>query len=191
MRKSSLAIMALAMSTAAAPAQPALFTSPQERCIVPAAAYHRVNAFVLRAILRVESGLNPGAVNRNANGTFDLGMGQMNSMHFGQLARHGIAPAHLLDGCIATYVAAWHLAGIIRQHGNTWASIARYHSATPYFNHRYQVLLNNELVRTGVLSGTLQRVPPLRPSQPTPASPRQRTASLAATAAGTLAFDAP
>lgn len=188
-RSTSYVLAAFAVAAAAARAQPAPFSGPQERCILPAASYHQVNAYVLRAILRVESGLNPGAIQRNANGSFDLGIGQMNSMHFGELARHGIAPGHLLDGCIATYVAAWHLGGIIRRHGNSWSSIARYHSATPYFNHRYQVLLTNELIRSGVLRGAPQPVPPLRPAQRASSAASLRANPAPAAATSSLAFD--
>lgn len=132
---------------------PAPFTTPAEQCIMPAADYHQVNPYLLRAILRVESGLRPNAVMRNSNGTVDIGISQINSIHFRELGRYGIAPAHLQDACVGTYVGAWHLARVIARHGNTWEGIARYHSATPKFNRRYQALLWNELVRSGVVQG--------------------------------------
>lgn len=143
-------------------ASPPPFTTEVERCIVPAAQLHGVNHFVLRAILKIESGLNPNALGRNENGTVDVGIGQANSMHFRDLARYGITPEHLKDACIGTYVAAWHLSKTIARHGNTWFGVATYHSATPYFNHRYQILLNNEMVKSGVFEGAVLPVPPLR-----------------------------
>lgn len=153
----------MAWAQSAKPQATAPFTREVERCILPAATYHQVNAQILRAILVVESGLNPRAIGKNANGTFDIGLGQMNSMHFRELRQWGIAPEHLMDPCVSTYVAAWHLRRSMDQGGNTWAGIARYHSATPYFNQRYQALLFNELVKVGVLEGPPVRVPPLRP----------------------------
>lgn len=150
-----------AASAKAPPPEP--FSTDAERCIVPASEFHRVNPFVLRAILNVESRLNPAAVNRNDNGTVDIGIGQMNSMHLRELQAHGITSSHLQDACIGTYVAAWHLRKQITRYGNTWFGVAAYHSATPYFNQRYQALVKNELVRMGVLQESLQRVPPLRP----------------------------
>lgn len=131
-----------------------------EDCLLRAAQHHRVNSDVLRAILRVESNLDPRAVGRNADGSVDLGIGQINSRHFSTLARHGIQPGHLLDGCVGAYVAAWHLSTLIAAHGNSWTTIALYHSATPYLNRRYQVLIGNELVAAGVLSGVRRAVPP-------------------------------
>lgn len=144
-------------------AGPAPFTTSAERCIIPAANYHGVNQHILRAILKVESGLNPNAIGLNENGTKDVGIGQMNSMHFKELATWGVAPSDLLDECIGTYVAAWHLRKVVARSGNTWYGIATYHSATPYFNKRYQALLFNELVRTGVMEGPMLPVPPLKP----------------------------
>jgi soluble lytic murein transglycosylase-like protein len=134
----------------------------EERCIGPAAHHHRVNPLLLRAILKAESNLNPHAIGRNGDGTIDIGIGQVNSRHLPLLAANGIQPAHLLDPCIGTYVAAWHLSRVIAVHGNTWEGVARYHSGTPYFNRRYQILLNNELVAAGVIGGQRRAVPPLR-----------------------------
>lgn len=144
--------------------KPRPFSTSAERCIVPASEYHSVNPYILRAILMVESKLNPGAIGHNEGGSVDVGIGQMNSIHFKELSKFGIGPNQLKDACIGTYVAAWHLRKGINQFGNTWEAIARYHSATPYFNNRYQILLRNELVRSGAMTGGLSNVPPLRPA---------------------------
>lgn len=127
-----------------------------------AAEYHRVNPWILKAILKVESGFNAGAVNRNANGTVDVGMAQINSIHFRKLQQWGVTPADLMDGCVATYVAAWHLAGRIKEHGNTWFGIASYHSASPCQNRRYAALIWNALLDWRVVSGPRAHVPTLR-----------------------------
>ncbi len=161
--------------TVNAPALPA--GAAAERCIGPAASHHHVNPLLLRAILKVESNLQPRAVGRNGNGTIDVGIGQINSRHFPLLAVHGIRPAHLLDPCIGTYVAAWHLSRVIASHGNTWESVARYHSATPYFNRRYRILLHNELVAAGVIPGTRLSVPALHPGSAAPAGPASRAST--------------
>ncbi|PUE40696.1 hypothetical protein B9Z50_10550 [Limnohabitans sp. Bal53] len=119
-------------------------------CLMPAAQRHGVNPHILRAILQVESGMRPHVVSRNRNGSIDVGMAQINSIHFRELAQWGITPDRLLDPCIATHVAAWHLKRVMLRHGNTWFGVAAYHSATPVHNQRYQALLRQELVRTGV-----------------------------------------
>ena len=153
----ALALAAPAWAIAASPAGPAAsipseLTDPAP-CVAPAAEYHKVNPWVLKAILKVESNFNPRAANRNANGTVDVGMAQINSMHFDRLRKYGITPAHLMDGCVSTYVAAWHLASKIREHGNTWFSVAAYHSTTPCQNERYRGLIWNTLVDWKVVAG--------------------------------------
>lgn len=131
------------------------------KCVASAAEFHKVNPWVLKGILKVESSFNPRAVNRNQNGSIDVGIGQMNSIHFKELSVHGIAPNDLLDPCVGTYVAAWHLAKQLKNYGNTWYAIGAYHSATPYFNSRYQALVYNALIGMGVVAGPKLWVAPL------------------------------
>lgn len=131
------------------PARPAL--SQADRCVVPAARQHGVSPQVLRAILQVESAMRPDVVQRNANGSVDVGMAQINSIHFAELSQWGITPQKLLDPCVATFVAAWHLKRGLVRYGNTWFGVAAYHSATPEHNARYQILIRKELMRMGAL----------------------------------------
>ena len=125
-------------------APPQAVQSP-ERCIPAAAQHHRIDPRLLRAVLKVESDLRPWAFGRNANGTVDMGMAQINSIHLPELARHGIQSQHLFDPCVASYVAAWLLRKNIDRHGLTWFGVAAYHSLTPEHNQRYQGLLMNAL----------------------------------------------
>ena len=131
-------------------------------CIAPAANFHAVNPYVLRSILNIEAGKKPSTISRNSDGSIDVGAGGINSKNFVELAKWGITPNHLLDPCISTYVSAWILSKKIRKYGNTWEGIATYHSTTPYYNRRYQILLQNDLVRLGVIEGQLTQPPPLR-----------------------------
>jgi len=135
------------------------FSTEAEACIIPAAQFHGVNYQVLRAILVSESSLKSRAISKNSNGTIDVGIGQTNRIHFKELGRYGIGPDQLLDACVSTYVAAWQLRKHIASHGNTWEAIARYHSGTPAINRRYQVLIQNELVRSGAMEGSVQPLP--------------------------------
>lgn len=143
---------------------PQLFSTVAEQCIVPASTYHTVNPYVLRSILKVESGLKPDAIGKNQNGSVDIGIGQINSIHLKELAQFGIGPTHLQETCIGTYVAAWHLKKAIAARGNTWDGVASYHSRTPYFNKRYQALVINEMIRSGAMQGQLLPVSPLKHS---------------------------
>ena len=120
-------------------------------CVEAASRRHGVNPDLLLAILRVESDLVPHAVRRNPNGSIDVGIAQINSIHFSRLREYGLESAHLLDPCVGTYVAAWHLKNQILRHGNTWFAVGAYHSITPRFNQRYQVRVAQELRRMGRL----------------------------------------
>lgn len=134
---------------------------PLSKCIVGAARYHGVNPYLLRAILMVESSLNPKAMNVNTNGTRDIGVAQINSIHLPVLQNHGINESHLMDGCVNTYVGAWLLRKQISRYGLNWFGIAAYHSVTPDKNFRYQVLVYNEMVRSGAIQNIAMTVPPL------------------------------
>ena len=149
------------------------------QCVEPAAAFHKVNPFILKAILKVESAYNARAINRNGNGTVDVGIAQMNSMHFKELSTHGVAPEDLFDPCVGIYVAGWHLAKQLKAHGNTWFAIGAYHSATPYFNSRYQALVFNALVDLKVMEGPKLGVPPLNRGVQIKAPSQPRSSSLA------------
>lgn len=116
-------ILASAALAQAVDRQPSVAARQATRCIEAAAQYHRVNASVLRAILQVESALNPHALHRNADGSWDIGIGQINTIHLKELSQWHLTPAHLLDACIGTYVAAWYLSRQMSRHGNTWKAV--------------------------------------------------------------------
>ncbi|MEG2999956.1 MAG: lytic transglycosylase domain-containing protein [Comamonas sp.] len=171
-------------AVAAAQSPPATTPKPAptlEQCIAAAARYHQVHPQILWAILKVESNLQAQTLTRNRNGTRDHGMGGINTIHLPELDRHGVAPHDLQDPCVNTYVAAWYLRRQMLRHGNTWFGVAAYHSVTPYFNQRYQILLRNALVRAQVLAGRTEPVPPLLPekSQPNQAVAQSAGAQIA------------
>jgi hypothetical protein len=156
-----LAVISLSVWSSAFAQKNGYVVPKSTSCIQPAADFHQVNGWVLASILKVESSFNPRAVNKNRNGTVDVGIGQINSMHFNELSKYGISPDSLQDACIGTYVAAWHLAKQKRAFGNTWFAIGAYHSATPYFNARYQALVYNAMVDFGQMPKPKMTVPPM------------------------------
>lgn len=156
----SAPVMGQQASTAAGSLGSMPLTSATQ-CVVKAAERHSVNPWVLKAILKVESNFKPSAVTRNTNGTVDLGMAQINSIHLKELSKFGIAEGDLLNPCVSTYVAAWHLAKQHRRHGNTWFAVGAYHSATPCFNTRYVGLVWNTLIDWNVVQAERAVVRPL------------------------------
>lgn len=100
-------------------------------CINTAAAFHQVNAVTLRAIAYHESRMRSWEVRRNSNGTFDIGLYQVNTVHLSELANYGIGPAQLQDACVSAFVGAWLYRKKINVYGNTWTAVGAYHSETP------------------------------------------------------------
>lgn len=127
-------------------------TGAHADCIDDAAGQYQVNAYVLRAIGWQESGLNPAALHRNANGTADIGAFQINSIHLPGLLLAGITPEALRDGCVSAYVAAWHYRNQVDRYGNTWRAVGAYHSATSRLNTAYANRIATTLISWGVLS---------------------------------------
>jgi soluble lytic murein transglycosylase-like protein len=99
-------------------------------CFQDAGKRYVISPDLLRAIADVESGLDPAAVNVNANGTTDIGLMQINSWWFPALKRYGIGQEDLWNPCLNIGVGAWILAGNIRQYGYGWRAVGAYNAGT-------------------------------------------------------------
>ena len=108
-------------------------------CWEISAAKYGIDPYLLAAIARVESSFNPKALNRNKNGTEDIGIMQINTLVLKEVSRFGITREQLFDPCINIDVAAWKLASHFRDYGVSWYAVGAYHSKTPTFNKVYQL----------------------------------------------------
>ncbi|BDB30082.1 MULTISPECIES: lytic transglycosylase domain-containing protein [Cupriavidus] len=106
-------------------------------CLDDAAVFHGVSPPLLRSIAIQESGMRPWVTNRNTNGSEDIGLLQINSIHLPRLSKYGITRAHLFDGCVNAYVGAWILRENIQRFGPTWKAVGAYNAASPDKQLRY------------------------------------------------------
>jgi soluble lytic murein transglycosylase-like protein len=122
-------------------------------CFDEAAHYQKVNPLILRAIAWQESHNRPDALHKNANGSTDYGLMQINSIHLPTLAQYGISTNTLMEPCKNVYIAAWHLRQQMNKYGNTWQAVGAYHSETPALRDQYAqqivaILRKWNLIRT-------------------------------------------
>jgi len=115
-------------------------TAPEQisQCFQDAGAYYGVSPTLLWGIAKVESSFNPFALNKNTNGTYDIGIMQVNSSHIPKLKKIGLEDERMLwDPCYNIYVGAWVLSHCIRQHGYTWEAVGCYNAVTSWKRVRY------------------------------------------------------
>ena len=106
-------------------------------CINQAAVHYHVPATMIVSVMKIENGRNGMAV-RNTNGTYDLGVMQVNTTWLSTLAKYGITSDKLQnDPCTNVEVGTWLLAQAIAD-GDGWKGVANYHSHTEKFNQSYR-----------------------------------------------------
>lgn len=111
-------------------------TSASAYCWKEAADPYRsygVNEALLKVIAKQESGWNPSAMNKNTNGTWDIGFMQINEQHLKRLSRFGITRATLKqDACVNLKTGAWILAEALNHYRNDkdafWKGIGAYNA---------------------------------------------------------------
>jgi soluble lytic murein transglycosylase-like protein len=105
-----------------APSLPAYahVTEDAVRCVAQASARYEVPELLLHGILMKEGGRMGQAV-RNRNGTYDLGLAQINTSWVGHFARYGIRLEHLLyDTCTNLSASAYILKQNYNRLGGDW-----------------------------------------------------------------------
>jgi soluble lytic murein transglycosylase-like protein len=106
-------------------------------CINHAAITYHVPAKLIISVIEIEGGRNGMAI-KNKNGTYDLGVMQVNSIWVPKIKYFGITKQDLqFNPCTNVTVGSWILAkGMATANG--WQGIGNYHSITSSYNQRYR-----------------------------------------------------
>ncbi len=95
-------------------------------CFDDAGKEYRIDPYLLETIAGVESNMNPGAYHRNRNGTWDIGLMQINSSWLGEL---GLTAGELIsDPCLNTMAGARILRQCMDAYGYTWEAVGCYNA---------------------------------------------------------------
>jgi soluble lytic murein transglycosylase-like protein len=106
-------------------------------CFEAAGMRHGVSPLLLSVIAQHESLMNPQALNRNRDGSVDIGLMQINSRWLSILARYGISSEALWEPCTNVDVGAWILASNFRRYGLNWNGLGAYNAGSHQFRARY------------------------------------------------------
>ena len=113
-------------------------------CMALAAQLYALPPRVLPSIQAVEGG-GPGTVHRNADGSADLGIMQINTLWLAPLSRYTrLDPAEVRDRLLYRPCFNIAAAGLILRtyldetRGDLMRAVGNYHSHTPLLNQRYQ-----------------------------------------------------
>lgn len=102
-------------------------------CWVEAASRYDIHPAYLYGIARVESSLNPHAVNLGhykKTGSYDIGLMQINSRNLRALKNYGITEQSLYDACTSIHVGAWILREKMNRYpGDMWLAVGAYNAA--------------------------------------------------------------
>ncbi len=98
-----------------------------ENCFTEAGKRYNLNPKLLYAIAKIESNFNHKAVNKsNKNGSYDIGIMQINSRWLPLLKKFNIMENDLYNPCQNIMVGAWILAQCILKFDYTWKAVDCY-----------------------------------------------------------------
>jgi len=126
-----------------------------QQCVEEVIQESGIHPDVLFAIMMVEGGkVGEDARRKNSNGTYDIGLMQINSIHLPELAKLGISETALRNsGCISLKVAAWHILYVTKNASYTadpdeyLRGLSAYHTFSDEFNAAYAERLKAAFAR--------------------------------------------
>lgn len=146
-----VALVALApVSNARASSDSAGADGASWACWYQAAARYRVSPELLFSIAHVETRVRSGVIHRNDNGTYDVGVMQINSTWLPVLAKYHITLHDIATKpCVNVNVGAWILSRTIEKYGLNWRGVGAYNAASDALRARYANKVAAALRRIG------------------------------------------
>lgn len=121
-----------------------LTTNVYAFCFEEAGKEHGINPSLLKSIAKIESNLNPKAINKNQNGSIDIGLMQINSFWIKTL---GLDSSKLIsDPCYNAMIGAKVLKQCIDRYGYTWKAVGCYNATSTPKRVKYSWKIYNALV---------------------------------------------
>lgn len=116
-------------------------------CFGEAGKAYGVSPLLLKSIARVESGMKPTAINRNTNGSIDLGLMQINSSWLTKLRLS--ADELLANPCTNVMAGARILNDCLNRYGNRWEAVGCYNALSTEQRMRYSWKIYRQLEQLG------------------------------------------
>lgn len=110
-----------------------------ESCVSASAKHFKIHPSVIKAIIEVEGG-KVGTMSKNSNGTYDMGIMQINTIHLVEIKRKfpSVGWKELAyKPCVNIGIASWILSKRIKEAGQLWRGVGNYHSKTPKYRMAY------------------------------------------------------
>lgn len=124
------------------------FSEEKGFCFEDAGKTYGINPVLLKSIARIESNLNPKAMNKNQNGSVDIGLMQINSFWTKTL---GLDKNKLISNpCYNTMTGAKILKQCIDRYGYTWEAVGCYNATSTPKRVRYSWKIFNNLKAEGL-----------------------------------------
>jgi len=114
-------------------------------CFEQAGAEYGLAPEILQSISTTESENNPYVVHWNTDGTFDVGLMQINSSWEKSVGKE--MWSRLFDPCTNVRIGAWILAQCVTRYGYGWKAVGCYHSSTPSKRDGYAKKVAHALIR--------------------------------------------
>lgn len=126
-------------------------------CFMVAAYQFNLDPRLIYAVAKNESNLKADITHINDNGTYDIGLMQINSIHLVTLNKKGIKKEELFNECKNIMIGSWLLRKSVDDaNGDIWKGVSYYHSRNVKYGRPYMKKI--QMIYRGIGSEDLKKV---------------------------------